>query len=161
MNLSEHFEDTELGVAGCEQRLIDNAQFLCTQILEPLRSKFGAIIINDGYRDPGHNARVGGKPASYHLFEDGKAAADVRAVVATPSQIFDWLRFESDLLFDKVILERNATGYASVVHVQIDRLNLPRRQAFTGDTGAGQVYQAQFVNPLPKSDFSTPESQST
>lgn len=140
MQLTEHFADAELGVAGCEERVVVNARYLCMQVLEPLRAKFGPINVHDGYRDPQHNARVGGKQASFHLFEDGRAAADVSSRIATCSEIFDWLRLESGLPFDKVILERDKAGYAACVHIQIDMLNAPRREAFTGSTGAGMQY---------------------
>jgi len=80
--LTEHFEDHELGVEGCEARLVLNAKYLCSQILEPIRAKFGPVHVHDGYRDPGHNAAVGGKTESFHLFIDGHAAADIDALPA-------------------------------------------------------------------------------
>lgn len=140
MQLSEHFSDTELGVAGCDERLMDNATFLCDKLLEPIREKFGPIFVHDGYRDPGHNARVGGKPASFHLYEDTKAAADISAAAVSIGDLFDWIRLDSALPFDKVILERNSSGFAACVHIQADRANPPRREAYTGSTGAGEVY---------------------
>jgi hypothetical protein len=54
--------------------------------------------------------------------------------------LFDWLRLESDLPFDKVILEKNAAEVPACVHIQIDRLNKPRRQAFIGHTGNSLRY---------------------
>lgn len=140
MQLTEHFSDAELGVVGCDDRLVANARYICNELLEPLRAKFGPISVHDGYRDPGHNARVGGKATSYHLFEDGRAAADVSALQAPLGDVFDWIRLESGLPFDKVILEVNASGAAACVHLQIDSLAAPRRQAFIGQTGAGTVY---------------------
>ncbi len=138
--LTEHFEDHELGVEGCDQRHLDNATLLCEQVLEPIRAKFGPVHVRDGYRDPGHNAAVGGKTASFHLFTDGHAAADIDALPAvTIPALFDWLRLESGLPFDKVILETNAKDVPACVHIQIDRLNPPRRQAFIGHTGEDQV----------------------
>jgi hypothetical protein len=146
--LTEHFSEAELGVAGCEERLIDNARYICTELLEPLRERFGPIIVHDGYRDPAHNARVGGKEASFHLFEGGKSAADVSSpAVANQTEVFDWIRLESGLPFDKVILETNPQGVASTVHLQIDSEAAPRRQAFTGLTGAGEVYTRVQVLP--------------
>lgn len=140
--LTAHFEDHELDVEGCDARLVENATFLCEKVLEPIREKFGPVHIHDGYRDPGHNAAVGGKTASFHLFIDGHAAADIDALPAvTIPALFDWLRLESGLPFDKVILETNARGVPGCVHIQIDRLNPPRRQAFTGHTGAGVHYE--------------------
>ena len=141
MQLTEHFADRELGVAGeIDPRIYDNAVFLCKEVLEPIHAKFGAVRIHDGYRDPGHNARVGGKTASFHLFVGGDAAADVDAQGTTIQILFDWLRLESDLPFDKVILEKNAAEVPACVHIQIDRLNKPRRQAFIGHTGNSLRY---------------------
>ena len=60
--------------------------------------------------------------------------------------MFDWLRLESGLPFDKVILERNAQGFSATVHIQVDRLNAPRRQAFTGSTGDATDYIPSTVN---------------
>lgn len=144
MQLSPHFSDKELGVIGCEQRIIDNATFICINLLEPIRQHYlKPINVHDGYRDPGHNDRVGGKATSFHLFTDGRAAADIDVggdVSPTYRQVFDWIRLESKLPFDKVILERNATGADAVIHLQIDRNNPPRRQAFIGGTGASTQY---------------------
>jgi hypothetical protein len=146
MQLTEHFEDSELGVAGCSDQLIAQATFLCELILEPIRAKLGPVSVHDGYRDPGHNARVGGKPDSFHLFDGGKAAADISAQPTSCEQLFDWIRLESHLPFDKVILERNAGGFAATVHLQVDMAAKPRRQAFTGSTGAGTIYTPAGVN---------------
>jgi len=123
MQLTEHFADRELGVAGeIDPRIYANAVFLCKEVLEPIHAKFGAVRIHDGYRDPGHNA------------------ADVDAQGTTIQILFDWLRLESDLPFDKVILEKNAAEVPACVHIQIDRLNKPRRQAFIGHTGNSLRY---------------------
>jgi hypothetical protein len=144
--LSSHFSETELGVLGVEQRLVDNAAFLCTTLLEPIRAFYARPVwIHDGYRDPGHNSRVGGKPTSFHLFSDGRAAADFSVPGISIKDTFDWIRLHSGLKFDKVILESNANGLPATVHIQIDRLNPPRRQAFTGSTGAGTVYTSVEV----------------
>ena len=140
MQLTEHFADVELGVAGCEERIVRNASYLCVAVLEPIRAEFGPVRVHDGYRDPGHNARVGGKAASFHLFEGGKSAADIDAPGTGIKTLFDWVRLESGLPFDKVILETNAEGMPMTVHLQIDSGSTPRRQAFTGSTGAGTAY---------------------
>lgn len=145
INLTEHFTDTELGVAGCDEQLIENARWLCEHILEPIRTKFGPVRVHDGYRDESHNKRVGGKVDSFHLFEWGRAAADIDAPHVGLADLFDWLRLESGLPFDKVILESNSQGAPAAVHIQVDRLNTPRRQAFTGHTGNGTVYIPQQV----------------
>lgn len=141
MQLSPHFSDKELGVIGCEQRILDNAAFLCNTILEPLRAHYNSPInVHDGYRDPGHNARVGGKTASFHLFDGGHAAADIDVTGRTLREVFDWLRLQSKLPFDKIILEHNAAGTDATVHIQVDRNNAPRRESFVGGTGNSHQY---------------------
>jgi len=143
--LTEHFSDQELDVAGAEQRLIDNAVFLCQNVLEPVREKFGVVRVNSAYRDPTHNAKVGGKTVSYHLFEDGRAVADTVAPAVPLPELFGWLRLESGLRFDKVLSESNAQDEPACVHIQIDRLKPPRRVAYTGGTGAATNYTKQEV----------------
>lgn len=141
VSLTPNFTQEDLGVAGQEQRLIDNAQFLCQNVLEPVLAHYGhSVRVHDGYRDPQHNARVGGKAVSFHLYEGGDAASDIDVLSISISNLFEWLCKESHLLFDKVIMEKNAAGVPVCVHIQIDRLNPPRRQAFIGGTGACEHY---------------------
>lgn len=141
MQLSPHFSDREFGVIGCEQRILDNVTFLCINVLEPIRAHFNSSInIHDGYRDQGHNTRVGGKIASFHLFDGGHAAADFDVAGHTLREVFDWLRLTSKLPFDKIILEHNSAGVDAAIHLQVDRNNAPRREAFVGGTGNSQQY---------------------
>ena len=142
MKLTEHFTDVELGVVGADQRLVDNAAFLCRTVLEPIRVKFGPVNVHDGYRDPDHNHYVGGKPTSYHQFFGTRAAADIDALPHGFWEVFDWICLESGLPFDKVILEMNNMGNPSAIHIQVDSASTPRRLAYTGSTGAGYLYQA-------------------
>ena len=144
MQLSEHFSDHELGVVGVEQRIIDNAQFICTTILEPIRARFGPVSVHCGYRPPGHNAAVGGKPTSFHLYDGTQSAADIDCLPTSFQDLFDWIRLDSKLPFDKVILE-SENGFPATVHLQVDSSNAPRRQAFTGSTGDGTIYVPQTV----------------
>lgn len=140
MQLTEHFSDEELGVAGCNGRFVANAVNICQQLLEPIRLHFGPVRVHDGYRDPGHNARVGGKAMSFHLFQGGAAAADIDVPGVDLATLFDWIRLESGLPFDKVIFEVNSDGSPACVHLQITSDAPPRRLAYTGQAGAGTVY---------------------
>jgi hypothetical protein len=141
LRLTEHFTNAELGVLGCDARIVANADFLCVSVLEGIHERFGIVRVHDGYRDTAHNARVGGKPASYHLFDDGHAAADVDAPLVCLQTVFDWLRLHSGLGFDKVILEMNASNVPVCIHVQVDRFKAPRREAYIGHTGAATEYE--------------------
>jgi hypothetical protein len=122
--LSEHFTWAELNVADAEERIQQNAEFLAQTILEPMRAQWGPLRITSGYRAPEHNSAVGGEPGSWHLYAGGQAAADVaHAGVAAWSadMLFDWLRLQSGLPFDKVILEVDADGKPEIVRVQVAR----------------------------------------
>ena len=145
MNLTEHFTDTEMGVENTDERLVTNAKFLCEVILEPIRAQFGPVHIHDGYRSPEHNARVGGKPTSWHQFDGNQAAADFDCLPTEYQVVFDWCRLWSGLPFDKIILEHGASGAPAAIHVQVDAVAPPRRLAYTGSTGAGVAYIPQTV----------------
>ncbi len=140
MQLTEHFTDVELGVDAAEQRLIDNATFICAQLLEPIRAKFGPVKVHDGYRSPDHNAAVGGKPTSWHQFDGTQSAADIDVLPVSFHECFDYIRLESNLPFDKCILESGADGSPRTIHLQIDSAANSRRLAYTGSTGAGTAY---------------------
>lgn len=64
---------------------------LCTEVLEPLRVRFGTVVITSGYRPPAYNASIGGEPNSYHLYEKGRApAADIYCAKGTPQEWADF-----------------------------------------------------------------------
>jgi len=128
--LSEHFTDVELRVAGQPVRVVGNAKFICIQILEPIREQFGPLIIDSGYRDPAHNEAVGGVHGSFHEYLDDQCAADFRPLPtasASLEMIFDWMRLESKLPFDHVILEHDKAGTPACIHVQAHVDNAKRR----------------------------------
>jgi uncharacterized protein YcbK (DUF882 family) len=82
MRISAHFDEREFASKGngdvrVEARLVWH--------LERLRAICGGrpLRIVSGYRDPAHNARVGGAPASRHLHGD---AADLPYGYATIEQ---------------------------------------------------------------------------
>lgn len=138
--LSDHFLDTELNVAFAEDRVKQNAIFICTEILEPIRAHYSLPVhIDSGFRNPAHNQAVGGKPNSWHLYDGGHAAADLVVPGIAVTLVFNWIRAVSGLKFDKVILEYDGE-FPDVVHVQIDRLVAPRRLAYIGGVGNAHDY---------------------
>lgn len=138
--LSPNFTEEELNVVGADRRIQANASFLCREILEPIRAKYGLpLCVTSGYRDPTHNAQVGGKSRSFHLYEFDRCAADFKVVGVPVRETFDWLRLESDLPFDKVILEHQQ-GEPRIIHIQALANSAPRRLAYIGETGDGQQY---------------------
>lgn len=176
--VTDHFSLQEFGLADNDVATLDpadvmrmrgSARILASEVLEPLRVKFGAIKLTDGFRDQEHNAAVGGKKVSYHLYEDGHAAADLWPFAMNFGDVFDWIRLVSGLPFDKVILECHPASVAELesvasllnapvpvatkfalenhaltprcIHVQLDVNAAPRRLAYIGFTGNGDLYK--------------------
>lgn len=140
LRLSPNFTEDELGVSGADERVKANARFLCQELLEPIRTKYCApVFVTSGFRDAGHNAQVGGKSRSFHLYESDRCAADFKVLGVSAQETFDWLRLESGLPFDKVILEYHE-GEARIIHIQAFARGEPRRLAYIGETGDGHQY---------------------
>ena len=143
--LSPNFTECELGVEGADARVKANAKYLCEKLLEPIRAKYRMpVLVTSGFRDAAHNALVGGKSKSFHLYEYDRCAADFKVVGIPAVETFDWLRLESGLPFDKVILEYQE-GEARIIHLQAFAKGEPRRLAFVGETGDAKVYTPMEV----------------
>lgn len=139
--LSPHFTEAELGVQGAGERIKENARYLCREILERVRDKYDLpVFVTSGYRDPVRNYVVGGKASSFHLYEMDRCAADFKVLGVDVVETFDWLRLESGLPFDKVILEYQ-DGEPCIIHVQATARTTPRRLAYVGGTGTSTDYQ--------------------
>jgi hypothetical protein len=149
MQLTPHFADTELGVVGADPRIVANAVQLCETLLEPIRAQFGATVLSNGYRPPAENAAVGGVGDSQHLYEGQNSAADMIAFAgADLPTVFDWVRLQSALPFDQVILEKSPnTQQPACIHISYNgALATQRRQALYGFTnGAGPYTPAEVA----------------
>jgi len=95
---------------------LENLQWLCIKILDPLRNKLGKpVYITSGYRSIELNKVIGGatNPISKHT--EGKAS-DIKAEGMTAKELFDFIINETKLPYDKVILE-----FDKWVHITYDR----------------------------------------
>lgn len=64
------------GLPGISTEVLENIQALVSDVLVPLRERYGNFIyVNSGYRCPKHNREVGGVPNSQHTRGE---AADIR-----------------------------------------------------------------------------------
>ncbi|MGA3264170.1 MAG: D-Ala-D-Ala carboxypeptidase family metallohydrolase [Terracidiphilus sp.] len=149
--LTEHFSDTELGVADCWPQIVDNARQLCETLLEPIRAHCGPIIVDDGYRDPSHNQRVGGVSDSQHLYEGRNSVADIRPADPnwTMQQLFDWVRLMSALPFDQCAIEfQPGTNQPRCVHISYNgALTAQRREALIWEKNGAGAYTRVEVRP--------------
>lgn len=114
--LSEHFTLQEMLRSGTAiaygidntptERDIENLRSLCRAVLEPLRRRFGRIIITSGYRSKKLNKRVGGVKNSQHLYGE---AADI--YVSNPEIAHKFAQFIiSHTDFDQLIYEPAVRG---------------------------------------------------
>lgn len=92
---------------------LDNIKVLCERVLEPVRTQFGPVFINSGYRGPELNKAVGGVSTSQHCLGQ---AADIE-VAAANGDLALWIAENLD--FDQVILEcyRKGQPNSGWVHV--------------------------------------------
>jgi zinc D-Ala-D-Ala carboxypeptidase len=155
MNLSEHFTLEEFTRNSHNEpneptkEVISILEWLCTCFLEPIRAHFGRPIrITSGYRCPVLNALVGGKPTSYHQANAGRCAVDFQIPGVPIQEVFDWIRKESKLPVDQVILERGKYERHEnddCIHIQV-RHDEPRKIALLGPThNKGSYEPVEFI----------------
>lgn len=152
MQLTTHFTLEELtkNSRGFDNTpsdvVIERLRWLCSFLLEPIRAKFGPVKVTSGYRGGPFNAAVSGAPRSNHLGYDFVVAADIQVPGTPLEEVFDWIRLESGLRFDKVILERGKQErheWDDCIHIQMQPK--PRRIAMTGATHNASGYQFMEV----------------
>lgn len=135
--LSEHFTLDEFTKSDTAQIYgidntpneseIENLRFLCVHCLEPLREKFGPIIINSGYRSKALNSHpeIKGVTTSQHLKGE---AADIRIPsIAKGKEYFEFLK--SLPVYDQLIWERKSPRSNSYwIHISIRRTGKNRKE---------------------------------
>lgn len=99
---------------------------LCDNVLEPLRRRFGRILITSGYRSPKVNALVGGVPTSQHV--RGEAADLFIPSNEVGERMFAYI--QANLPFDQLIFERNRKSGTRWLHVSYCEDRKCRHQAF-------------------------------
>jgi hypothetical protein len=78
---------------------------LATDLLEPIRAKFGPIKVNSAFRGASVNVAVNGSKNSQHLRGE---AADIVAPAVSVEELHRWICAESGLAFGQCILEKSA-----------------------------------------------------
>jgi hypothetical protein len=140
--LTKHFSDQELRVSLAEDRIKANAEYLCEKLLEPIRVRYGPLVITSGYRPPEHNAAVGGVHESEHQFDGDHAAADFQVPNVPLTLIFNWIRLDSGLPFRQVILEHDhETQAPACIHISTrSGGDLDKHEALIGATHGKESY---------------------
>jgi len=104
---------------------IENLQWLCTTVLQPLRDHLGKPVhITSGYRSREVNAKVGGSKSSAHM---RGLAVDCKVGIPQPWDAFSLLR----VIWDLELPLDQAIGYAPArgghVHLGIAKRGSPLR----------------------------------
>lgn len=145
----EEFTRTSRKIANVPSpEVVERLRWLCAFILEPTRAYFKfPMHITSGYRCVNLNGAVGGAPNSAHKAERDRAACDFQIRGVKLERVFHWLRLQSGLLFDTVILERGREERHELddcIHIQIN--SSPRRRALVGATHGQSGYTEVEVN---------------
>jgi len=148
---SEHFQRSNFERDGAMPDIAaDTYRILCCQVLEPIRAYAGtALQITSGYRSPAANLAARGVLHSQHEANSQFCAADF----AIPGKndlrdVFDWIRLNSSLPFDQVILEHGE--HCDVIHISWSVAYL-RREALEGATHNQTAYTEWPSNPIGRS----------
>lgn len=131
MKLSKNFSVAELSKSEWATRngvdntpsmtVIDNLQQLVDNILQPVRDKFGPVVVTSAYRSPAVNTGIGGSATSDHT--KGQAA-DFEVQGMANKALAEWIR--DNLKFTQLILEfpSKSDPNAGWVHCSYDKVNL-------------------------------------
>lgn len=149
MLLSSHFSRYEFQRDGSvlpDATVVAAYVSLCTLILEPLREWAGEpVYVTSGYRSAEVNARIGSPPDSQHVASGDWCAADVYLENhPTMEAPFNWMRLDSNLLFDQIIREDGK--YRAILHISWSKT--PRREALNGQTFNQVAYTRAHVAPI-------------
>ena len=147
MTLTTHFSFEELTRTGqAELQDANRKEALpyvdrlkaVAEMLEAIRSRFGPVRVNSGFRGPAVNAAVGGSPTSQHSKGE---AADIVCASCDVEILHKWIVTESGLRFGQCILEK-PPGRAWV-HIS---LGAPWRPA--KDCGQSLFFDGKTYKPI-------------
>jgi zinc D-Ala-D-Ala carboxypeptidase len=145
MKLSANFSLSELTKSESASRLgldndptqeiISSLQALVNHILQPVRDKFGPVVVTSGYRSPEVNKAIGGSATSDHC--KGQAA-DFEVLGKDNRELAIWIA--ENMQFTQLILEFYKPGVpdSGWVHCSYDPGNL-KRQVLTAEKVNGKT----------------------
>lgn len=115
---------------------IINAQALAENVLQPVRDKFGPVIITSGYRCPELNAAIKGSWNSQHTYAQ---AADFEVLGADNLIVANFIR--EHCRFDQLILEYYVSGRPTSgwIHCSMVLNERNRQQTLTASRVDGTV----------------------
>lgn len=147
MDFSPHFRRYEFERGEfIPKEALPSFTAMCKEILEPIRQKYGMVVIHSGYRSPLHNTAVGGKPTSQHIATADHCACDFSIPGADLSAVFDWLRLTARLPIDQLILEYGKDVDNDPICIHLSWSKTPRFMAMEGLTHNRSPYVSRTFN---------------
>ncbi|MCH3970931.1 MAG: D-Ala-D-Ala carboxypeptidase family metallohydrolase [Prevotella sp.] len=137
--LTSHFSRWEMKRSGIaikkdlcnepDEEQWKNLQALCTNVLEPLRARYGAVIVTSGFRSRAVNALAGGVPDSQHC--RGEAADLYIGSAEKALKYIEFIRRHTD--FDQLIVEPRGALPENIcwIHVSYTTRRANRRMFLT------------------------------
>lgn len=108
---------------------VEHLQRLARQVLQPIRDRFGPVVITSGFRGAELNRLVGGSPRSHHRLGQ---AADLRPLRQEVRLVEVLCYVFHSLPFDELVAEYLPHGW---VHVAYGGAGEPRRRLLIKQTG--------------------------
>lgn len=148
IDLSKNFNTSEMVVSKqypeivskVKPKIVDilQAQVLALSCLQPIRDKFGPIIITSWLRDTILNSKVGGSIVSDHLYG---AAADFISKEFKLIEIYNWIVQVSDIQYRQVIYYPDSFIHISCNH---PRASIKREALVCEKKGVYTPYNIYF-----------------
>ena len=114
----------------------ESLRALCSRVLEPVRKRFGVVMITSGYRCTALNKLMGGAASSQHQYGE---ASDFEVPGVPNQDVALWI--EGTLDFDQLILECYKPGIPNSgwVHVSYKAHGPNRKQVLTATVVNGKM----------------------
>ena len=97
--------------------------YLATYILQPIRQKFGPVVVHSGFRSDAVNASIGGVKTSQHLLGE---AVDFSVPGVNLGMVFSWCK--ANLRYGQLIDESKG-GDKNWIHVSLCRIGGVNQQS--------------------------------
>jgi hypothetical protein len=147
MKLSNNFSLSEFTSSPTADRLgidntpnkevTDNLQELVTFVLQPIRDRYGSVVISSGYRSPELNKAIGGSTTSDHCLG---CAADFEVQGMDNKEMAKWIA--NNLDFKQVILEFYHEGdmHSGWIHCSYKKDNNKKQKLNALKDGKQTIY---------------------
>lgn len=130
----KYFTELELGIKNVSTEIKENMYALVDNILDPLREKFGIIIVNSGYRSELHNEEIGGAKNSQHTKGE---ATDITFKNCDINKAFEYVK--NNFTFDQLIFEDR--GGVKWLHISYSRVKNRKEVLLANKVNGKWIYK--------------------